>query len=67
MIQAILAGILIVWTWFLPETPRWLVKNGFVNEELGALADLHGTGDINDPKITKNFGQIKAAVGGTHG
>jgi len=62
IIQAILAGILVVWTWVLPETPRWLVKNGFVNEGLGALADLHGTGDINDPEIVKTFGQIKAAV-----
>jgi sugar porter (SP) family MFS transporter len=62
IIQAILAGVLVVWTWFLPETPRWLVKNGLNNEGLGALADLHGNGDINDPEILKTFGQIKAAV-----
>jgi MFS family permease len=62
IIQAVLAAILVVWTWFLPETPRWLVKNGFASEGLGALADLHGTGDINDPDIVKAFGLIKATI-----
>ena len=35
IVQAVLAGILLAWTFWLPETPRWLIKNGFENE--GAL------------------------------
>ena len=29
IIQAVMAFILIAWTFVLPETPRWLIKNGF--------------------------------------
>ncbi|KAF8166012.1 general substrate transporter [Crassisporium funariophilum] len=51
----ILALLLMIWTFFLPETPRWLLKNGFREEGLQAFANLHGTGDIDDPVIIEAF------------
>ncbi len=60
--QAVLALVLVLWTFVLPETPRWLIKNGFKLEGLGALADLHGTGDTNDPKIIETYSEIEAAI-----
>ncbi len=62
IIQAVLAVILTAWTFYLPETPRWLIKNGFNTEGLATLADLQGTGDITDPKILKTYEEIVAAI-----
>lgn len=62
IVQAGLASILVVWTFILPETPRWLVANGFEKEGLCALADLHGAGDVTDPNIIETYGEIVAAV-----
>ncbi|KAH6959776.1 putative MFS sugar transporter [Ilyonectria sp. MPI-CAGE-AT-0026] len=40
-IQMGLAFILVAMSFFLPETPRWLARNGFANECLQTVADLH--------------------------
>jgi MFS family permease len=62
IVQAVLASALFSWTLFLPETPRWLIKNGFHVEGLGALADLHGTGNTSDPAIQASYAEIAATV-----
>lgn len=62
ILQAALAVVLIIWTWFLPETPRWLIRNGFKAEALVTLADLQGTGDITDPKILESFKEMEVAI-----
>ncbi|KAF9222049.1 general substrate transporter [Gyrodon lividus] len=62
VVQAALAAILVAWTFVLPETPRWLVANGFQEEGLGALADLHGGGDATHPNIVATYAEIVAAV-----
>ncbi|KAI0047303.1 general substrate transporter [Auriscalpium vulgare] len=62
IVQAVLAAILVVWTFFLPETPRWLIKNGFHMEGLGALADLHGTGDMSEHAIQDSYADIAATI-----
>lgn len=62
IIQACLATILFLWTFILPETPRWLLKSGFEREALKTLADLHGTGDTEDHDIQSTFLEIAAAI-----
>ncbi len=62
IVQAVLAAVLFVWTIFLPETPRWLIKNGFETEGLATLADLHGTGDVSDPTIQASYAEIATAI-----
>lgn len=62
IVQAVLAVILVIWTFFLPETPRWLIKNGFKTEGFGALADLHGAGDLYDPVVADSYAAIEAAI-----
>ncbi|KAF8187112.1 general substrate transporter [Pholiota molesta] len=62
IVQAALAVILITWTLFLPESPRWLIKNGFKGEGLQTLADLHAGGDASDPAIILSYGSIEAAI-----
>jgi hypothetical protein len=57
-----IAFVLMFWSVFLPETPRWLIRNGFHEEGLATLADLHGDGDINDKVIEATYREIAAAI-----
>ncbi|KAH9045617.1 general substrate transporter [Lactarius pseudohatsudake] len=62
IVQTLLAAVLFACTIFLPETPRWLIKNGFEMEGLATLADLHGTGDMSDPAIQASYAEIAATL-----
>ena len=62
IIQACLANTLVIWTFFLPESPRWLIKNGFQRQGMLAFADLHARGDIYDPLVTNSYAGIQAAI-----
>jgi MFS family permease len=62
IVQAVLGMVLFIGAIFLPETPRWLIKNGFQMEGLGTLADLHGTGDMSDPAIQASYAEIAATL-----
>nr|GAT48068.1 general substrate transporter [Mycena chlorophos] len=61
-IQALISLILFVWTFYLPETPRWLIQNGFKSEGLWTLAELHAAGDITDDGITRTYFEIEDTV-----
>jgi len=55
IIQACLAITLVIWKFFLPETPRWLIKKGFQRQGMRTLADLHARSDIYDPLVTNSY------------
>ncbi|KAF1939999.1 hypothetical protein EJ02DRAFT_445741 [Clathrospora elynae] len=46
-------AILMVMSFFLPETPRWLAKNGFMQESLQTVADMHSSGEIKTEHVQK--------------
>jgi MFS family permease len=62
IVQACLALILVIWTFFLPETPRWLIKNGFKCEGMFTLADLHAEGDIYYLLVAQSYSGIEAPI-----
>ena len=62
IIQILLSFLLVVMSFFLPETPRWLAKNGFMQESLQTVADLHSGGDIEAEHVQKVFLEIQEAV-----
>ncbi|KAF2134003.1 general substrate transporter [Dothidotthia symphoricarpi CBS 119687] len=62
IIQIILSFILVVMSFFLPETPRWLAKNGFMQESLQTVADLHSNGDTEAVHVQQVFLEIQEAV-----
>ncbi|TBU44795.1 general substrate transporter [Dichomitus squalens] len=62
IIQAFLALLLVLWSFILPETPRFLIKNGFLDEGLRILADLHANGDIDDPHVRATHAEIRATI-----
>ncbi|KAK7024826.1 general substrate transporter [Favolaschia claudopus] len=54
-VQAVVSLVLFVWTFFLPESPRWLIQNGYKSEGLCVLADLHAKGDVTDAGVTNMY------------
>lgn len=62
IIQIALSFVLLTMSFFLPETPRWLAKNGFMKESLQTVADLHSDGDINAEHVQAVFVEIQEAV-----
>jgi MFS family permease len=61
-IQMGLSFILFVVSFILPETPRWLARNGFMNESLQTIADLHSNGDIHAEHVQHVFLEVQEAV-----
>ncbi|GAB7364595.1 hypothetical protein MBLNU230_g5401t1 [Neophaeotheca triangularis] len=62
IIQIILSFLLLVMSFYLPETPRWLAKQGFMQESLQTVADLHSNGDIEAEHVQRQFLEIQEAV-----
>lgn len=62
IIQIALSFILLAMSFFLPETPRWLAINGFMNESLQTIADLHSDGDTEAEHVQQVFLEIQEAV-----
>ncbi|PLB50310.1 general substrate transporter [Aspergillus steynii IBT 23096] len=62
IIQIVLSFILLSMSFFLPETPRWLAMNGFMQESLQTVADLHSDGDTEAEHVRRVFLEIKEAV-----
>ncbi|KAJ4191820.1 hypothetical protein NW759_016660 [Fusarium solani] len=62
-IQMGLAFILFAMSFILPETPRWLARNGFTKECLQTVADLHTPdGNTQAPHVQQVMVEIKEAV-----
>ena len=62
IIQIILSLVPVVMSFFLPDTPRWLAKNRFMQESLQTVADLHSNGDTEAEHVQKVFLEIQEAV-----
>lgn len=62
IIQVVLSSILFCMSFFLPETPRWLANNGFTEQSLQTVADLHSAGDIEAEHVQNIFFEIQEAV-----
>ena len=45
-----------------PESPRWLIDHGKVEEGLKNLAKLHAHGNESDPWVQAEFQQIQDAI-----
>lgn len=54
--------ILALGVYFVPQSPRWLVKQGRVEEAHDILATYHANGDRDDPLVQLEIREICAAV-----
>ncbi|KAI8052608.1 general substrate transporter [Gilbertella persicaria] len=61
-IQGVPAVILSVGMWAFPHSPRWLADQGRMDEALKVLADIHGKGDPNHPRVITEMEEIRASI-----
>ena len=61
-IQIIPAVVLAALIMIFPESPRWLIDHGKVEQGLHNLAKLHAHGDETDPWVQAEFQQIQDSI-----
>ncbi|KAI4631408.1 hypothetical protein J4E83_002940 [Alternaria metachromatica] len=61
-IQVVPAFFLAALIMLFPESPRWLISKGKVEQGLKNLAKLHAHGDTNDVWVQAEFQQIQEAL-----
>lgn len=62
IVQILLSALLVLMSFSLPETPRWLAKNKFMQESLQTVADLHSNGDTEAEHVQQVFPEIREAI-----
>lgn len=61
-VQMVPAFILLVGLFFCPYSPRWLASQDRWDETMQVLANLHGKGDVNHPKVLAQYQEIEDAL-----
>lgn len=61
-IQALPALALVIGLVWFPKSPRWLASKDRWEEALGVLADIHGGGNRNDPKVLAEYQEIEDSI-----
>ncbi|KAL1931284.1 hypothetical protein VTP01DRAFT_10421 [Rhizomucor pusillus] len=61
-VQAVPAVILFAGMWAFPFSPRWLADKGRMEEARKVLADIHGEGDMNHPRVQLEIQEIEATI-----
>ncbi|KAH7078303.1 hypothetical protein FB567DRAFT_132151 [Paraphoma chrysanthemicola] len=57
-LQMVFAGIVLVCSPFLPETPRWLIANDRHEEALDTMAKFHGEGSRYSPIVMLEYKEM---------
>lgn len=63
MVPAVFLAALIL---LFPESPRWLIDHGRLDEGLQTLARLHSRGDVNDAWVQTEYEQITTSIAHEH-
>ncbi|GLB34073.1 putative major facilitator superfamily sugar transporter (TC 2.A.1.1) family protein [Lyophyllum shimeji] len=61
-IQIAPAGILFIFVYFIPESPRWLMSVGRNDESRQILAKYHGNDDVNAPLVQLEWKEFEEAI-----
>ncbi|KAI0101949.1 general substrate transporter [Hypoxylon sp. NC0597] len=61
-IQMLPAFILFIGLLFFPYSPRWLASKDRWEEAIKVMADLHGGGNVNHPKVLAEYKEIEEAL-----
>jgi hypothetical protein len=55
-------AIILTWTRFVPESPRWLVSKDRHEEAFEILVKYHAEGNRDDPFVLAEFQQIRETI-----
>ncbi|KZO92397.1 sugar transporter [Calocera viscosa TUFC12733] len=61
-LQMLCPGVVALGIWFCPESPRWLVAAGRVEEARNILIKYHVNGDVNHPLVTLEIEEMRDSV-----
>ncbi|KAM3077641.1 high affinity glucose transporter [Clarireedia jacksonii] len=61
-VQMVPAVILFFGLFFLPKSPRWLASKDRWEEAIKVIAELHGGGNVNHPKVLAEYQEIEEAL-----
>jgi MFS family permease len=62
IIQGAPSLIQIIFIWFIPESPRWLISRDRSDEALRVLAKYHANGNSNHPTVQFEYAEIKETL-----
>ncbi|OSD05262.1 general substrate transporter [Trametes coccinea BRFM310] len=61
-IQALPSVLVLVFVWFIPETPRWYIGQGKVDKAREILIKYHGDGDPDSPIVALELGEMQEVI-----
>ncbi len=62
ILQVVPSTIVVIFSLFLPESPRWLVANDRYDEARKILVKYHAAGDENSPLISLEMAEMRASI-----
>ncbi|GFZ46473.1 hypothetical protein JCM24511_04720 [Saitozyma sp. JCM 24511] len=62
LLQALVPALILVPTFFLPESPRWLINRGRIQEARVVLSQQHANGEMDDPLVLFELAEIERAI-----
>ena len=60
--QGVPAAIVLVFVFFIPESPRWLMQNGRHEEALAFLVKYHGNNDPESPLVALEYSEFQEKI-----
>ncbi|KIM98518.1 hypothetical protein OIDMADRAFT_167318 [Oidiodendron maius Zn] len=61
--QLVTSTIVCIFTWFLPESPRWLMAQDRVEDATRVLAKYHGEGSSSHPMVQLQLKEMMSQIG----
>ena len=62
ILQVVPATIVLIFSLFLPETPRWLIANDRIEDAKKILTKYHAAGNENSPLVTLEVAEMHASI-----